>query len=241
MTPQTERTVLNHLIGTCRDAERGFRLAAGKARAPDVKRLFLQLADQRQEYVTELLPQVQRLGGTAAPAGTGAGSLHRAWMQIKARVAANPDRALLLEAARGERHAMAAYDHAVQHLLPPDARELVEAQDVGVHIAGRLVNRARFQSGVTRRRAGLSRVKTMTSHARAMSDKERCIRARICAEYDEMPGLSLTLPQAARLFNLDTADCAHALDALVRQRVLWTDGHEFLGKRAGRAEALSHL
>lgn len=38
---------------------------------------------------------------------------------------------------------------------------------------------------------------------------------RILAEYREMPGLRLTLRQAARLWALDTADCRAILDALV--------------------------
>ena len=39
---------------------------------------------------------------------------------------------------------------------------------------------------------------------------------RIEAEFREMPGLSLTLPQAARLFSLDLLECERALQALVR-------------------------
>lgn len=38
---------------------------------------------------------------------------------------------------------------------------------------------------------------------------------RIAAEYTEMPGLSLTLPQAARLFGLDRRSCEAALHILV--------------------------
>jgi hypothetical protein len=34
-------------------------------------------------------------------------------------------------------------------------------------------------------------------------------------EYLEMPGLSLTLPQAMRLWHLDAASCRRVLDALV--------------------------
>lgn len=60
------------------------------------------------------------------------------------------------------------------------------------------------------------------------------IRARIRAEYQEMPGMSLTLPQAARLFNLDLTDCARVLDTLVTDGALWTNGREFLGRNAGR-------
>lgn len=37
---------------------------------------------------------------------------------------------------------------------------------------------------------------------------------RICAEYDEMPGLRLTAAQAARLLALDVATCDDVLKAL---------------------------
>ena len=43
---------------------------------------------------------------------------------------------------------------------------------------------------------------------------------RIQAEYREMPGLTLTLPQAARLFNLEPARCERVLDTLVHAGLL---------------------
>jgi len=46
---------------------------------------------------------------------------------------------------------------------------------------------------------------------RAMTSKspvEHDLCARVWAEFHEMPGLDLTLPQAARLFSLDLAHCA---------------------------------
>ena len=42
----------------------------------------------------------------------------------------------------------------------------------------------------------------------------------IRAEYEEMPGLSLTKPQAQRLWGLDAATCGTVLDALVSAHVL---------------------
>ena len=140
MAERTERAVINHLIETCRDAERGFRMAAHHARNPEVKRLFFRLADQRREFAEELLPHAHRLGGPAESDGTSMASLHRAWMEVRARLASNPERAILEEAIRGERFALAAYDEAVHDLLPPDARKLVEAQDLGVRVASRLVS-----------------------------------------------------------------------------------------------------
>jgi uncharacterized protein (TIGR02284 family) len=139
MAQRTERAVLNHLIETCRDAERGFTIAAHEVRARELKRLFFRLAEQRREFAQELLPYAQRLGGASVADGTRVATLHRAWMQLKAHLASNPDRAVLEEAERGERFALTAYDEAVNDLVPPDARELIEAQDLGVRVARRLI------------------------------------------------------------------------------------------------------
>ena len=46
---------------------------------------------------------------------------------------------------------------------------------------------------------------------------------RIRSDFNEMPGLELTLGQAVRLWNLGTDDCRHVLDALVDAGFLqWT-------------------
>jgi hypothetical protein len=45
---------------------------------------------------------------------------------------------------------------------------------------------------------------------------------RIKAEFLELPGLRLTLPQASRLFGVDTTACEHVLTSLVSNRFLKT-------------------
>jgi uncharacterized protein (TIGR02284 family) len=143
MGERSERAILNHLIEICRDAERGFRVAAGEVDAPELQALFLKLASQRKTFADSLLPHSQRLGGERVGDGTNAAALHRAWMQIKARLAADRDHAVVDEAVRGERHAVAAYDDAVNDMLPPGTRDLVEAQDLDIHVAEQLVRSAR--------------------------------------------------------------------------------------------------
>ena len=64
------------------------------------------------------------------------------------------------------------------------------------------------------------------------------IEARILVEYDELPGLSLTLPQAARLFDLDMTRCAHLPEDLVHDGRLWTNGHAFLATRPPASRAV---
>jgi hypothetical protein len=43
---------------------------------------------------------------------------------------------------------------------------------------------------------------------------------RVEAEYQEMPGLCVNLPQACRLWHLDKATCEQVLDALVHDHFL---------------------
>jgi hypothetical protein len=46
---------------------------------------------------------------------------------------------------------------------------------------------------------------------------------RVRAEFVEMPGLELTLPQAVRLWGLGIDDCRHVLDSLAEAGFLkWT-------------------
>jgi hypothetical protein len=47
---------------------------------------------------------------------------------------------------------------------------------------------------------------------------------RIQAEYRQFPGLKLTTRQGARLWGLETADCADVLNALVGSGDLYVDG-----------------
>jgi hypothetical protein len=60
------------------------------------------------------------------------------------------------------------------------------------------------------------------------------LRTRIRAEFGEMPGLKLTLPQAARLFNLERARCERVLGALVDDGALSSDGTAFVRVGDGR-------
>jgi hypothetical protein len=59
------------------------------------------------------------------------------------------------------------------------------------------------------------------------------LQERVSAEFREMPGLTLTLAQAARLFSIDAALCEHVLRALVERGVLVTDGRAFARADAG--------
>jgi hypothetical protein len=53
---------------------------------------------------------------------------------------------------------------------------------------------------------------------------ERVFCARVQGEFRDMPGLTLTVHQAARLFSIEAARCELVHGALVHDGVLSTDG-----------------
>ena len=57
---------------------------------------------------------------------------------------------------------------------------------------------------------------------------------RVRAEFVEMPGLRLTLPQAVRLFSIVPEQCERVLGTLVLAGHLTTDGKAFASSTIGR-------
>jgi hypothetical protein len=58
--------------------------------------------------------------------------------------------------------------------------------------------------------------------------------ALIRAEYLEMPGLCLTIAQAARLWTADPDECSQTLDALTRAGFLWRSKDQYVRRGSGR-------
>jgi len=128
MTDRSERAVLNHLIETCKDAERGFRHVAEHATNPAVKSLFLDIASERARFAADLLPHAQRLGGAREAEGTTAGTLHRTWIDLRSALSNDDQDAIVHEAERGEHFSLGVYKEALNGMLPPTARDVVELQ-----------------------------------------------------------------------------------------------------------------
>jgi len=128
MTDRRERAVLNHLIETNKDAERGFRHVAGHVTDATMKSLFLDIASQRARFAADLLPFAQRLGGANSHEGTTGGALHRTWIDLRSAIFRNDQTAIVHEAERGESFSRGVYQDALDGILPPTARELVENQ-----------------------------------------------------------------------------------------------------------------
>ncbi len=127
MIDRSEHAVLNHLVETCRDGERGFGLASKLVEDAELKGLFLEIAAQRARFAAELLPHTQRLGGNAPVDHTAFGTLHRRWMALESALLRN-DQIILTEVEQGNRATLDLYFDALNGMLSPDTREVVQRQ-----------------------------------------------------------------------------------------------------------------
>ena len=125
-------SILNDLIETSKDGEKGFRAAADDTKNAELKTVFLRRAENCATGAADLQRLVPRLGGKAEEGGTVAGAMHRGWMNLKAAVSGRTDLAILEECERGEDVAKARYRKALEETLPEDIRVVVQRQYDGV-------------------------------------------------------------------------------------------------------------
>lgn len=126
-------SVLNELIETSKDGEKGFLTAAEDTKNTELKAIFLRRAQDCAKGAVELQQLVSRMGGRADEGGSVAGAMHRGWVNLKAAVSARDDLAILEECERGEDVAKAKYRKALEDTqLPDDVRTAVQHQYDGV-------------------------------------------------------------------------------------------------------------
>jgi len=131
MKDDTE-SVLNELIETSKDGEKGFEKAAEDASDAALKSLFSDCARRCREGAAELQTLVRARGESPEQTGSAAGALHRGWMSLKEAMTSRDDKAILEECERGEDHAKAQYRKALERDLPADIRAVVDRQYQGV-------------------------------------------------------------------------------------------------------------
>lgn len=125
--------ILNDLIGTLKDGQEGYRLAAVDVQTHDLHVLFDRYSLQRSHFVGELQAYIHELG-QANPGHTStiAGAAHRTWINIKAALTSRDDHAILSECERGEDHALAVYKSALEKELPAHIRLTLQSQAAAI-------------------------------------------------------------------------------------------------------------
>ena len=124
-------SILNDLVETSKDGEKGFRTSAEDTKTPELKAIFLARAKECMTAASELQQLVAGLGEKPEDGGSIAGALHRGWVTLKAAVSDRTDLAILEECERGEDVAKAHYRKALEKTLPEHIRAVVQRQSEG--------------------------------------------------------------------------------------------------------------
>ena len=146
-------SVLNDLIETSIDGQKGFKECAEDIKHPELKALFAKRSADCATAAAELQAAVRSLGGDPETSTSVAGDLHRRWVDVKSMFTGKDEEAVLNEAERGEDHALKAYKEAIETINKHNLvgiRDLVERQYHGVQRnhdqVKALRNQARAQS-----------------------------------------------------------------------------------------------
>jgi uncharacterized protein (TIGR02284 family) len=138
--------VLNDLIRINHDRTAGYQKAVEELKPHDIdlKTMFTNMANHSQQFASELISEVAKLGGEPATDSTQSGKTYRVWMDIKSSV--KDDRKSILDLCEfGEDAALKAYHTALESdaEIPADVRQVVVSQQSNIKDAHDVVKRYR--------------------------------------------------------------------------------------------------
>lgn len=120
---------LNGLLEKNKDAEKGYEKAAENAQSLNLKTYFKRKHGERMDFCQQLKAEIRTFGAKPEDSGSVTGALHRTWMEVKTWFSADTDEAMLEEAIRGEKAAVAEYKEVLGDVtLPPSTSALLTMQ-----------------------------------------------------------------------------------------------------------------
>ncbi|MFT4045831.1 MAG: PA2169 family four-helix-bundle protein [Solimonas sp.] len=117
--------LLNHLIVTAKNGERGLRAAAEEAHHAGLKQSLHDHAQFFGEAAREMQDVVRRLGGKPREIGTFGHALHRTWMHLKVTALGGDEDVILNDVEEADDAAESRCAEAVREDTPPDVRALL--------------------------------------------------------------------------------------------------------------------
>jgi uncharacterized protein (TIGR02284 family) len=132
MEAKATQAVLNELLETLKDGEKGYSEALTDVEDQDLKEVFKKYAVQRDGYLTELEDQMHQLNLKAEEESSITGTIHRAFINLKAAVTSKSRESILNECERGEDYAVKAYQTALKAELPSQLKTIIEKQYQGI-------------------------------------------------------------------------------------------------------------
>ena len=138
MEAKATQALLNELVQTLKDGQKGYADAMTDVEDITLKDTFKHLAVQRAGYITEIEDQMFKLDlhpktdeGSSVTA-----TVHRAWIDLKSALTSKDNHAVLAECERGEDYAKKAYKTAPKAQdLPSALKAVLEKQSQGIQEA----------------------------------------------------------------------------------------------------------
>lgn len=129
-------SVLEELIETCKDGQKGYQDAASHVKRTDLKTYFNEQSLERARFAGELQTELIRLGKPDKKvSGSVSATLRRAWIDTKVGLGGG-DKTVLESVEAGEDSAKESYGKAlIAGSLPADVAEIVRRQAASVQRA----------------------------------------------------------------------------------------------------------
>ena len=120
-------TALNTLIATTIDSVNGYEESAKNIDNERLREIFRQRADERQDVVSKLRSEVQRLGGNPEDDGSFLGKTHQRFEDLKAAITGRDEKSIVNEVERGEDYLKEKWQTALQSGdLQGESHQLIE-------------------------------------------------------------------------------------------------------------------
>lgn len=128
-------SVVEGLIETCKDGQKGYQDAASHAKRNDLKTYFNEQSAERGKFAQELQAELPKLGEPGKKvSGSASAAMHRAWIDTKIAMGAG-DKSILESVEKGEDNAKENYQKALGGTLPSGLSEIIRRQAASVQKA----------------------------------------------------------------------------------------------------------
>ncbi|WP_046245682.1 ferritin-like domain-containing protein [Hymenobacter terrenus] len=147
MEAKATTALLNELVETLKDGQKGYADAMTDVEDTTLKDTFKKYAAQRANFITEIEDQMFKLDLKPDESSSITGTVHRAWIDLKSALTSKDNKAVLNECERGEDYAVKAYQTALKAQdLPSNLKSVIEKQYQGVQEAHNTIRSLRDSS-----------------------------------------------------------------------------------------------
>ena len=128
-------SVVENLIETNKDGQKGYQDAATHVKRADLKTYFNEQSLERSRFAGELEAELVRLGKPDKKvSGSASAAMHRAWIDTKVALGGG-DKTILESVEKGEDNAKDSYQKSLQGTLPANLTEIIRRQAASVQQA----------------------------------------------------------------------------------------------------------